>query len=360
MTFSFDDGVRQLRLGELTAEAAAERLIAQLTDKELLWLLDGDTPVRALPSMVKKISLMALSGGALPRLGIPGIRFSDGPRGVVIGDSTAFPVTIARAATWKPDLEERVGHAIGVETRAAGANYSARSASTCCGIRPGARAGVLRRGPGPDRSDGGGLTRGLRRNVMACVKHFALNSMENARFTVDVTVDDHALHEVYLPHFKTVVEAGADSVMSSYNPSTVTPRRQRDPAHRRPARRVGLRRIRHQRLGVRHPRCGQEPGGGHGRGDAVAAAAGPGTAGGLRARSVGSRNGADVGATHPDHHPAALRHSRRRRATSIGHRLGGAPGTRPSRSRTGSILLKNEPVDGAAVLPLAPTIRRSR
>ena len=64
---------------------------------------------------------------------------------------------------------------------------------------------------------GAGLTRGLRRNVMACVKHFALNSMENARFTVDVTVDDHALHEVYLPHFKTVVDAGVDSVMSSYN-----------------------------------------------------------------------------------------------------------------------------------------------
>ena len=64
---------------------------------------------------------------------------------------------------------------------------------------------------------GAGLTRGLRRNVMACVKHFALNSIENSRFKVDVIVDDHALHEVYLPHFKTVVDAGVDSVMSSYN-----------------------------------------------------------------------------------------------------------------------------------------------
>jgi beta-glucosidase len=52
---------------------------------------------------------------------------------------------------------------------------------------------------------------------MACVKHFALNSMEDARFEVDVEVDDHALHEVYLPHFKAVVDAGADSVMSAYN-----------------------------------------------------------------------------------------------------------------------------------------------
>ncbi len=52
---------------------------------------------------------------------------------------------------------------------------------------------------------------------MACMKHFALNSMENARFTVDVTVDDRALHEVYLPHFRTVAAAGVASVMSAYN-----------------------------------------------------------------------------------------------------------------------------------------------
>jgi beta-glucosidase-like glycosyl hydrolase len=49
---------------------------------------------------------------------------------------------------------------------------------------------------------GAALARGVQKNVMACVKHFALNSMENARFKVDVRVDDAILHEVYLPHFK--------------------------------------------------------------------------------------------------------------------------------------------------------------
>ena len=61
------------------------------------------------------------------------------------------------------------------------------------------------------------FTRGLQRHVMACMKHFALNSMENARFSVDVTVDERSLHEVYLPHFRAAVEAGAMSVMSAYN-----------------------------------------------------------------------------------------------------------------------------------------------
>jgi beta-glucosidase len=61
------------------------------------------------------------------------------------------------------------------------------------------------------------LTRGLQRHVMACMKHFACNSMENARFSVDVRADERALHEVYLPHFRRVAEEGVASVMSAYN-----------------------------------------------------------------------------------------------------------------------------------------------
>jgi beta-glucosidase len=61
------------------------------------------------------------------------------------------------------------------------------------------------------------LCRGVQRHAMACVKHFALNSMENARFSVDVTIAPRPLHEVYLPHFKQVVDAGVAGVMSAYN-----------------------------------------------------------------------------------------------------------------------------------------------
>ena len=54
-------------------------------------------------------------------------------------------------------------------------------------------------------------------NVCATVKHLALNSMENSRFKVDVTIDERSLHEIYLPHFKTIIDAGVSSVMSAYN-----------------------------------------------------------------------------------------------------------------------------------------------
>ncbi len=52
---------------------------------------------------------------------------------------------------------------------------------------------------------------------MATVKHFACNSMENARFRVDISVDEVALHEVYLPHFKRIIDEGVAVVMSGYN-----------------------------------------------------------------------------------------------------------------------------------------------
>ena len=215
---AFDEAVQAVRAGEFDVDAASDQLISLLTEKELLGLLDGDSPRRLLPFIPALLGRRPFVAGAVSRLGIPGIRFSDGARGVVIGAATAFPVTMARAATWDPALEERVGAAIGAETRARGANYSA---SVCVNLLRHPAWGRAQECYGEDPvlvgQMGSALTRGVRVHTMACVKHFALNSMENERFEVDVAVDDHALHEVYLPHFKAVVDAGADSVMSAYN-----------------------------------------------------------------------------------------------------------------------------------------------
>ena len=106
---TFADVVCRLESGSLLASGAADLLIAQLSDDELLWLLDGDTPVRELPKMSARMKSGPVTAGAVPRLGIPASRFSDGPRGVAMGHSTAFPVTMMRAATWDPALEERSG-----------------------------------------------------------------------------------------------------------------------------------------------------------------------------------------------------------------------------------------------------------
>jgi len=214
----YPEVVAAVRAGRLDPDTAADLLIAQLTETELLGLLDGDSRWWMLPLIPFLLHRRPFVAGAVPRLGIPGIRFSDGARGVVIGASTAFPVTMARAATWDPALEQEVGHAIGRETRARGANYSA---SICINLLRHPAWGRAQECYGEDpvltSRMGSAMTRGVRANVMACVKHFALNSMDDERFELDVSVDEHALHEVYLPHFKAVVDAGADSLMTAYN-----------------------------------------------------------------------------------------------------------------------------------------------
>ncbi|MGO9197852.1 MAG: beta-glucosidase family protein [Acidimicrobiales bacterium] len=198
----------------------ARALVAQMTLEERLDCLDGDTDFW--PGLVDMVS-----GGVkdhpwpaavVERLGVPGIQFVDGPRGCTVGPSTCFPVSMARGATFDPDLEERIGAAIGEELRAVGATYTG---AVCMNLLRHPGWGRAQETYGEDPLHVGemaaALTRGLQRHVMACMKHFALNSIEEARFRIDVTVGERALHEVYLPHFRRVASEGVASTMSAYN-----------------------------------------------------------------------------------------------------------------------------------------------
>lgn len=215
---AFDDLVAQARTGQTTAADAAVALVDMLTDEELCWLLDGDVAVLpGLRRMASGYGTEPFIAGRVDRLGIPGVRLTDGPRGVAAGEGTSFPVPIARAATWDTALEQCIGEAIGLEARAAGANLVA---APCVNLAPAPGWGRSQESYGEDSTligaMGAAMVAGLRRSVMACVKHYALNSMEEARFRVDVRVSDADLHEGYLPHFRTAL-AGADAVMSAYN-----------------------------------------------------------------------------------------------------------------------------------------------
>jgi beta-glucosidase len=201
-------------------EAAAVSVVEAMTDEELLWCLDGDAPMWAGLELLTKGGYhdAPFAAARIPRLGVPGIAFSDGPRGVVIGNATCFPVSMARGATWDPELEERVGEAIGRELRASGATLFG---GVCVNLLRHPAWGRAQETYGEDPHHvgemGAALTRGVQRHAMATVKHFAANSIENSRFRVDVTVDDVALHEVFLPHFRRIVDEGIACVMSAYN-----------------------------------------------------------------------------------------------------------------------------------------------
>src|SRR4051812_41815460 len=77
---AFDDAVAQLLDGAGIADQM-ELLLAQLTLDEKLWLLDGDAEFWAgIAEMSAGYNLRPIVMGEIPRLGIPGLRFSDGPR----------------------------------------------------------------------------------------------------------------------------------------------------------------------------------------------------------------------------------------------------------------------------------------
>lgn len=143
----------------------------------------------------------------------------DGPRGVRAGLATAFPVPIARAATFDVMLERRVGLAAGEECLAKGGNVLL---APCIN---------LLRHPGWGRAQeaysedtyltgamGVAFVSGCQNFVPTSPKHFALNNLENTRFELSSDVDARTLHEVYLPHFeRCLMEGAAASVMSAYN-----------------------------------------------------------------------------------------------------------------------------------------------
>lgn len=215
----FSSAVKAVRAGK-SSLAAAEALLQLCTVEELLSMLDGDpTFWDGLQNIYTGVYFRdPFVHGEIKRLGIPGIRYCDGPRGVTIGKATVFPVATARAATWDPSLEEEVGEVIGKEARIHGANTVG---SACINLARHPAWGRVQEAYGEDPlllgEFGAAQVRGLQHNVMACIKHLALNSMETARFRVDVQIDDAALHEVYLPHFKRCVDEGALSIMSAYN-----------------------------------------------------------------------------------------------------------------------------------------------
>jgi beta-glucosidase len=108
---AFSRHVDSIATGRTDLETAVEELYSQLNPKEKLWLLDGDSTAKSFAGryVAEGYCFRPHNAGVIDRLGIPGIRFTDGPRGILMGHNcTAFPTSSTRACTWDPELEERV------------------------------------------------------------------------------------------------------------------------------------------------------------------------------------------------------------------------------------------------------------
>jgi beta-glucosidase len=193
-----------------------------MTLEEKIDLMSGDLSLLKLAfEMINGhgYTYVPFPAGGCKRLGVPDLRFCDGPRGVVPDRSTCFPVTMARGTSFDCELEERVGEAIGREIRGGGGNFFG---GVCIN---------LPYNPGWGRSQevydedsmhlgrmGSSLVRGVQKHiVIACIKHFAFISMENVRFKVNIHADKRTEREIFLRHFKQGVDESAAAVMSAYN-----------------------------------------------------------------------------------------------------------------------------------------------
>ncbi|MHA2280431.1 MAG: beta-glucosidase [Promethearchaeota archaeon] len=199
-------------------EVKAREILLIMTLEEKLYQLAGDYTREEAREIFQRYNVIPYPAGENKKLGIPGVLFSDGPRGIVIGNSTCFPVSMARGASWDLDLEERIGNAIGIEAKVQGANYFG---GVCINLLRHPAWGRAQETYGEDTyhlgTFGAALTKGVQKHIMACAKHYACNSIEDTRFELDVLIDERTLREVYLPHFKKCVDAGVASIMNAYN-----------------------------------------------------------------------------------------------------------------------------------------------
>jgi beta-glucosidase len=188
------------------AQAAAARLVSQLTLEEKVDMLSGNGD---------------FISHAVPRLSIPDFHFTDGPVGTRIPPpSTAYAGGIGLAATWDTALAADIGTQLGRDARSRGANYL---------LGPGVN---IYRAPmngrnfeyfGEDPFLGGRIAvsyiNGVQsQQVSSTIKHYLGNNSEYARQTSNSIISERALREIYLPIFEAgVKEAHVGAVMDSYN-----------------------------------------------------------------------------------------------------------------------------------------------
>ncbi len=163
---------------------------------------------------------------AIPRLGIPAIKVTDGPNGARGGifnggpQTACFPVAIALGSTWDPALIAEAGAALAVEARLKGAGVLlAPTVNLHRSTLNGRNFECYSEDPYLTGEIACGYIRGLQDNgVAATIKHFVCNDSEVERMSIDSVVDERTMRELYLvPFEKAVKEANVQAVMTSYN-----------------------------------------------------------------------------------------------------------------------------------------------
>lgn len=192
------------------AEDRVEALLRQMTREEKLSLVHGASE----PAATNQGQAGYWPG--VPRLGIPALRLTDGPPGILTRQaSTGMTATMGLAATFSRDDARANGDIIGEDARALGEDVVLEPYINIHRDPTWERAyNTFGEDPFLTGEIAAAEIRGIQqRGVMAQAKHFI--AYDGA--AEDVQVDEQALHEIYAAPFAAVIDAGVASIMCSYN-----------------------------------------------------------------------------------------------------------------------------------------------
>ena len=156
------------------------------------------------------------------RLGIPILFGYD----VIHGFRTVYPISLAQACSWNPELVEKACAVAAQESRMSGVDWTF---SPMIDVARDPRWGRVAEGYGEDPYTNGvfcvasvkgyqGTNLTDSTTVAACLKHFVgYGASEAGRDYVYTELSPQTLWDTYLPPYKAGVEAGAQTVMSSFN-----------------------------------------------------------------------------------------------------------------------------------------------
>ena len=143
---------------------------------------------------------------------------------VIHGFKTTFPVPLGEAATWQPEIIEMSAHYQAIESASAGIHWTF---SPMVDIARDPRWGRIMEGSGEDPYLGSLMAAARVRgyqgnfsdlNIIACVKHYAgYGGAEGGRDYNTVDFSERTLRDIYLPPYKAGIDAGALTIMSSFN-----------------------------------------------------------------------------------------------------------------------------------------------
>jgi beta-glucosidase len=145
---------------------------------------------------------------------------------VIHGYRTTFPLNLGLAATWDPDIVEKASRVAAQEASAAGVRWTF---SPMVDIARDARWGRISEGSGEDPFLGSAMARAYVRgyqgeklqapdSIVACAKHYVgYGAAEGGRDYNSTEISEHTLREYYLPPFHAAEEAGVATFMSAFN-----------------------------------------------------------------------------------------------------------------------------------------------